>query len=73
VKWRRRHMRLHCEMKKKPCATSRPKTNSFNTKHLNFPYSKAGQIMMSTTTITAAAAAYILTHSCPTIHQILSN
>jgi hypothetical protein len=69
-------MRLHCEVKKKPCATSQNQIPSTQ-KHLNFPYSKAGRIMMSTTTITAAAAAavaaYILTHSCSTIHQILSN
>jgi hypothetical protein len=33
---RRRHMRLHCEVKKKPCATSHPKPNSFNTKTPKF-------------------------------------
>jgi hypothetical protein len=33
---RRRHMRFHCEVKKKPCATSHPKTNSLNTKTPKF-------------------------------------
>lgn len=65
VKWRRSPVQP-------PTQNQIPSTQ----KHLNFPYSKAGRIMMSTTTIAAAAAAvaaYILTHSCSTIHQILSN
>jgi hypothetical protein len=63
VKWRRN-----------PVQPPTQKQIPWTQKHLNFPYSKAGRIMLSTTTIAAAAvAACILTDPCSTIHQILSN